>query len=202
LRPNDRSQGHRRPWLRRFLGPVAGFATASALLAAVATPVVAHPGGSMGISLSAERLPPGGPLEIIGTDFAPGETLQVQLVGPTGSWALPNVTTGPDGHFAVVLSVPPDATAGFYTLDAISSSGIIQRETLQVDPAAPAPALTPSPADPVGAAAPVDLGASAWVPLIAGVIVAAMFVTLVARRRPRPTPLGGAAAPEETAHRR
>ena len=156
----------------------------------------------MGISLSAERLPPGGALEIIGTDFSSGETLQVQLVGPTKAWALPNVTTGADGHFAVVLSVPADATAGFYTLDAISSSGIIQRETFQVDPAAPAPALTPSPAGLTGAAAPVDLGDSAWVPLIVLVIVAALFVTLVVHRRAASTPLAGAAPPEGTADRR
>ncbi len=156
----------------------------------------------MGISLSAERLPPGGALEIIGTDFTSGETLQVRLVGPTKAWALPDVTTGPDGHFAVVLSVPPDATAGFYTVDAISSSGIIQRETFQVDPAAPAPALTPSPAGPAGAGAPLDLGDSAWVPLIVLAIVGALFVALVVRRRPGSAPLAGAVPPEGTADRR
>jgi hypothetical protein len=202
LRLSDRSQGHRRPWLHRFLGPVAGLATASALLALVALPAMAHPGGSMGINLSAERLPPGGPLEVIGTDFSPGETLQMQLVGPTGAWVLPEVTTGPDGHFAVVLSVPADATAGFYTLDAVSLSGIIQRETFQVDPAAPAPALTPSPTGPGGAAAPVDLGPTAWLPLIAVIIVAVLFVAFVTRRRPRSTPLAGPAPPEKTADRR
>jgi hypothetical protein len=146
----------------------------------------------MGINLSAERLPPGGALEIIGTDFSPVETLAMQLVGPTKGWALPSVTTGSDGHFAVVLSVPSDATPGFYTLDAISTSGIIQRETFQVDPAAPAPALTPTPAGPSGAVAgaapttgPVDLDPSAWTPFIALAIVGAVFVGIVVRRRPR-----------------
>ena len=163
----------------------------------------------MGISLSAERLPPGGALEIIGTDFSPGETLLIQLVGPTKGWALPSVTTGSDGHFAVVLSVPPDATPGFYTIDAISTSGIIQRETFQVDPAAPAPALTPTPAGPsgavAGAAAPVgsvDLSPSAWAPFIALAIVGVAFVALVVRRRPRPAGFAGAAGRKRTTDRR
>jgi hypothetical protein len=174
--------------LSRFLGPIVGPISAFALLTALAGPASAHAGGSTGISLSAERLPPGGALEIIGTDFSPGETLAIQLLGPTKGWALPSVTTGPDGHFAVVLSVPSDATPGFYTLDAISTSGIIQRETFQVDLAAPAPALTPTLAGPAGAAAPVgpvDLGPSAWAPFVVIVFVGAVFVALAVRRRPR-----------------
>lgn len=139
----------------------------------------------MGIFLSAERLPPGAPLEIIGTDFAPGETLRVQLAGPTQTWALSDVKTGTDGHFAVVLMVPRDAGAGLYILDAISSSGIIQRASFQVDPVAPAPALTPSPAGPADGAAPLNTGGSAWelAPLLALAVIGLLFIGLVLRRR-------------------
>ena len=153
----------------------------------------------MGISLSAERLPPGGPLEIIGSDFAPGETLRVQLAGPSGQWSLPDVTTGADGHFAVVLSVPPDATAGTYTLDTISRSGIIERQTFEVDPAAPAPALTPTPAGPAADRESLDLGGAEWtaVSLVALVFVGAIFVTMVTRRRPRRSALGKRPSTEE-----
>jgi hypothetical protein len=181
----DRSQGRPRPWLRRFLGPIFGFVALTLPVGAFVQPALAHDGGSMGIGLSAEFLPPGGALEIIGVDFAPRETLQFQLVGSSRHWMLPDVTTGPDGHFAVVLTVPSDAPAGFYTLDAISRSGIIQRATFQVDLAAPAPALTPSPAEPSGAPEAIDLGASAWtfVPFVALGVVAVLFGVIVVRRR-------------------
>jgi hypothetical protein len=159
---------------------------APALAAGIAGTALAHDGGSMGISLSAERLPPGGPLEIIGSDFAPGETLQIRLVGPSAQWSLPDVTAGVDGHFAVVLSVPPDATAGVYTLDAISRSGIIQRETFQVDAAAPGPALTLTPLETTGQHETVDVGGGEWlaVSLVAVGFVVVLFVTMAIRRHP------------------
>jgi hypothetical protein len=209
LRPNDGSQGLQRPWLRRFLRRIAGVGGELALIAALATALAlhvgAHEGGTMGIFLSAERLPPGGPLEIIGTDFAPGETLRFQLAGPTQTWMLPDVRTGADGHFAVVLVVPPDAGAGLYVLDAISRSGIIQRATFQVDPNAPAPALTPSPVQPAGQAPPGpfgDVGGWALAPLVGLAIVGVAFFVMVVRRRARAEPRAREASADGAPNRR
>jgi hypothetical protein len=171
---------------RRSLLGIVGLASATVMVASVTLPALAHPGGTMGISLSAERLPPGGALEIIGTDFTPDTTLRVRLAGPTGEWALPDVTSGPDGHFAVVLAVPPDAPAGPYTVDAISASGIFQRETFEVDPTAPAPDLTPTPNQASGLLGRVELGDSTWevIALVVLALVAVGFLVLVRRRRP------------------
>jgi hypothetical protein len=140
----------------------------------------------MAISMSAEKLPPGGALEIVGVGFASTETLQIQLVGPAGQWSLPDVTTDADGNFAVVLTVPADAGEGDYTIDAVSASGVIQRETFRVDRAAPAPALTPSPIAPSSRFGAIDLGGAGWVfvPLVVLAAVATAFVVLVVRRRP------------------
>jgi hypothetical protein len=149
--------------------------------------VLGHDSGSpSAIGLSAERLPPGGPLEIIGLAFAPGELLEVRLAGPEGETSLGSVTAGTDGGFAVVLSVPTAAAIGPHTVDVISASGIVQRATFEVDPAAPAPALTPSPARPAEAVGAVDLGGSAWVflPLIVLGVIALVFVMVLVRRRP------------------
>ena len=141
-RKSDRSQGHR-PWLRRFSGTILVALMALTFVA----PASGHEGQPLGISLSAERLPPGAPLEVIGQDFLPGETLATRMSGPGGTWQLGHVRTGADGHFAVVFTVPADATPGPYAVDAVAVSGIIARADFEVDAAAPRPALTPTPAD-------------------------------------------------------
>ena len=157
-------------------------------LAAVGS-VTAHEGQPLGISLSAERLPPGAPLEVIGQDFLPGETLTTQMSGAGGTWQLGQVRTGADGHFAVVFAVPVDATPGPYAVDAVAVSGIIARADFYVDAAAPRPALTPTPADvAVAGGGPRDDALWIYAPLllIAGAVLA--FAIFVRRRRPAGTP--------------
>jgi hypothetical protein len=147
--------------------------------------VAGHEGQPLGISLSAERLPPGAPLEVIGQDFLPGETLVTQLTGASGTWQLGQVRTGADGHFAVVFAVPADATPGPYAVDAIAVSGIIARADLTVDAAAPRPALTPTPADvAVAGGQPVDDPLWVYAPLLLVGAVALGFALFVRRRRP------------------
>ncbi len=177
---SDRSQGHR-PWLRRFPGAI----LLAGVLAASASPAAGHEGQPLGIGLSAERLPPGAPLEVIGQDFLPGETLSTRMSGPGGTWQLGRVRTGSDGHFAVVFVVPGDATPGPYAVDAIAASGIIARADFEVDPAAVRPALTPTPEDvAVAGEGPADDPFWIYAPLllVGGAVVG--FVGFVRRRRP------------------
>ena len=154
----------------------------SLVLAAPAR-TLAHPGGSVGIALSAERLPPGGPLELIGIDFQPHETLDVVVEGPSGGINIGPVTAGPDGHFQFVLPLPETLLPGPYTIDVISRSGIIQREIFIVDPAATRPALTPTPVELRTHSAPVDLGGPLWAlaPLVGIALVVVLFLRLARR---------------------
>jgi hypothetical protein len=177
---SDRSQGHR-PWLRRFSGPI----LVALIALTVVAPVSGHEGQPLGIALSAERLPPGAPLEVIGQDFLPGETLAARMSGPGGTWQLGQVRTGADGHFAVVFTVPVDATPGPYAVDAVAISGIIARADFEVDAAAPRPALTPTPAEVAVAGDPaVDDQVWIYAPLVlvgAGLLGFWLFAR---RRRP------------------
>ena len=137
-----RSQGPSGPWLRRFCRALLLAAGSAATLAA---PAVAHEDGTMSIAVTEERLPPGGALPITGVDFLPGEVIELVLTGPGGSETVGTVSTEADGHFAVVLQVPPSAEPGTYTVDAVSRSGIMQRALFTVDPGVAAPQLTLTP---------------------------------------------------------
>jgi hypothetical protein len=161
-------------------------------LTEVASPALAHEGGTMGIALTSGRLPAGAGVEIIGIDFSPEETIEVRLEGAGGRWMLGTLTAGPDGHFAVVLPVPPDVPPGLYNVDVVSTAGVTFRELLQVDPAAPMPAVTITPvADRIE---PLDPGAADAADLVWQfaplVILGAAFVGLsvIAIRRGRGAP--------------
>ena len=185
---SPRGQGWQRPWPRRF---VACVAIVGALVLAAPPPTQAHPGGSVGIALSAERLPPGGPLELIGIDFQPHETLDVVIGGPSGRISIGPVTAGPDGHFQFVLPLPETLRDGPYTIDVISRSGIVQREIFAVDRALAPPALTPTPVELRTHSAPTNL-LDPWAlpPLVAIGVVAVLFLKLARR--------SGAAARDST----
>jgi hypothetical protein len=186
---SPRSQGRQRSWLRRF---AVSTALAMASLVGLAATASAHPGGSVAIALSAERLPPGGPLELIGIDFQPHETLDVIIEGPSGRSRIGPVTAGSDGHFQFVLLLPEDLDAGTYTIDVISGSGIIQRELFIVDLAAARPALTPTPVEIRTHPAPVQDGVDFWAlaPLVAVAVVALLLVVALRGSRGRAAAAG------------
>ena len=151
-----------------------------------AAPALAHEGGTVGIALSAERLPPGGSLELIGIDFLPDETLEVVVDGPSGRLSLGAVTAQADGHFQYVLALPTSLVAGVYAVDVIAPSGIIQRELLEVDPASPAPALTPTPAELRTHDRPASVGGAEWALLpFAALAAAGLLLVFVMRRSGR-----------------
>jgi hypothetical protein len=183
---NSRSREHSRSRLR-----------SAAITLAVGVLILAAPiaaaghdgGGTMGISLSAERLPPGGPLEIIGQGFLAGEVVDIRLVGGGSDVALGSVQASEAGGFAIVLRVPSDLVAGAYRVDAAVTSGIVQQADVAIDPSAPAPALTPTPANLL---APPAAGREdplwIWAPLVVIVGAAAGFIA-IARRRAKPRSL-------------
>jgi hypothetical protein len=145
---------------------------------------MAHDGGTaMGISLSAERLPPGGSLEVIGQGFLDGEVVDVRLVGPGSEVSLGAVRASPAGGFAVVLTVPSDTVAGPYRVDASVTSGIVQQADVVIDGSAPAPALTATPADLLApSAASREDPIWIWAPLAVVVVAAVGFFAVVRRR--------------------
>jgi hypothetical protein len=177
---NRRSRERRRFRLRVALGSLA-LGIVGLLVPAIAA---AHDGGTaMGISLSAERLPPSGALEIIGQGFLGDEVIDITLVGGGSDVALGAVRASAEGGFAIVLTVPPDTMAGSYRVDATVASGIVQQADVVVDAAAPAPALTPTPADLL---APSAAGREdpfwIWAPLAVALIATVAFATLTRRR--------------------
>jgi hypothetical protein len=168
-----------------------------ALTAVVPIGVASHDGGQgMAISLSAERLPPGGALEIIGQGFLDGEVVDVTLVGADSEVALGAVRASPVGGFAIVLAVPSDTTVGTYRVDATVASGIVQQAPIEVDVSAPAPALTPTPVDLL---APAVAGREEpiwiWAPLGVILVAAVGFGLLVRRRSTAPARTADADGP-------
>ena len=158
----------------------------------------------MGISLSAERLPPGGSLEVIGQGFLDGEIVDLRLVGPGSEVSLGAVRASAAGGFAVVLTVPSDLVAGPYRVDASVASGIVQQADVVVDKSAPAPALTPTPADLLAPpAASREDPLWIWAPLAIVVAAAFGFIAFVRRRSlasARASAARASAAPESAAH--
>jgi hypothetical protein len=183
-----RSQGHVRPWLRRFRLPlsrrvfVAVLASTSAVVGA--PQVAAHEGGELGIEIRVERVAPGDVLPVIGADWAPGAVLEIRLLGANGQETpLGTIRVGADGHFAASLRVPGSVTAGPAAVQARSDYGVLDTTLVVIDPAAPAAS------SPVGATAGEGAGASAGtdvVPFAAlGLAVVALAV-LVRKTRAAP----------------
>jgi hypothetical protein len=199
-----RSQGPAGSWLLRFLA--AGVFVVGLLAQPGAS--LAHDGSTgMSISLSAEALPPGGPLEVIGSGFLDGETVEVQLVGADASWPLGTFAADAAGGFAVVLAVPAGVPAGAYDVSAGVASGIIQQAPLVIDPGAAVPAITPTPGEllrpaAVGGVDPIWIVA----PLGAIVVAGAGFALFARRFRAAPVASSehrsAAAPPHEVAGRR
>jgi hypothetical protein len=179
-----RGRERRRSRLRVALGSL----MLAALGLVIPAGAAAHDGGTaMAISLSAERLPPGGGLEIIGQGFVGDELIDITLVGAGSEVALGAVRASPEGGFAIVLTVPAGTTAGSYRVDATVASGIVQQADVVVDPAVPAPALTPTPADLLapslaGREEPIWI----WAPLVVTLVAAVGFGLVVRRRTTAP----------------
>jgi hypothetical protein len=103
------------------------------------------------------------------------------------------------GGFAVVLTVPSDLVAGPYRVDASVASGIVQQADVVIDRSAPAPALTPTPADLLAPpAASREDPVWIWAPLAVVVVAAAAFIVFVRRRTTASA--RASAAPESAAH--
>lgn len=145
---------------------------------------MAHDGATTSMEVPVERLPPGSVLPLVGLDFFPNEVLRIRLTGAGLQQELGVVRVGADGHFEAFLDLPADLPTGSYTVDAESTSGIVMRAFVEVDPTAPASSyrpIFPTPAE--QAVAPdVDLVPFA----VLGLAVLGLGL-LVVRSRPRST---------------
>jgi hypothetical protein len=143
----------------------------------------AHDGSTgMSISLSAEALPPGGPLEVIGSGFLDGETVELQLVGRDATWPLATFAADAAGGFAVVLRLPAGVPAGTYDVSAGVASGIIQQAPLVIDPGAAVPAITPTPGELLRPAAVGGVDPIWILAPLGAIVVAGVGFALFARR--------------------
>lgn len=163
----------------RLLAGLAGAILALTLAGSVG----AHEGGTVGIDVVGDRVPPGATVSLVGEDWAPREPLRIELVASGRSFDLGIVLAGSDGHFLTTMMIPAEAPAGPAFIDARSERGVIERAIFAIDPAAPRPAVLP-----MGAAAPVAGGDGVDpVPFVAvGLAVAGLSVLLLRTRRAAP----------------
>lgn len=97
-----------------------------AALALVPQFAAAHEGAEVGI---VGHTHPDGPIEIEGTDFEPGEVVQLEL----RKQGAPNVPlgrapVGADGTFAITLHVPSDVEPGLFQVVAIAGNDTISAD--------------------------------------------------------------------------
>ena len=95
-----------------------------ALAFSLTTRALAH-GGEPRIEINADRLNPGGTLDVRGVDFSPEEEVALSLIGTDYEMALGVVTTDVEGIFLHVLVLPVDLAEGIYHLRAVVSDHIV-----------------------------------------------------------------------------
>jgi hypothetical protein len=98
---------------------VGSLGLAVALLVLSAAGVTAH-GGVPTLQLGAERINPGGTIELLG-DMTTEGTVELSLVGGTTVRSLGNAVADYEGHFQMFVIVPVDIAAGRYTVHAESA---------------------------------------------------------------------------------
>ncbi|WP_130451553.1 SdrD B-like domain-containing protein [Zhihengliuella halotolerans] len=101
------------------------------------------------VSVDPTAVEPGESTDVTGENFAPNDSVDVQLVDPEGNPVGDPVTvpTDEEGNFTTPLTVPEDAEPGDYTVEAVDSEGNEGSADLEVlDPAAGVMTLTPNPA--------------------------------------------------------
>lgn len=141
----------------------------------------AHEGSPPAMEAPVERVPPGSGVPLVGLDFFPGERLRVVLGTSDGATLdVGSVLAGADGHFETVVQIPAGIPAGPATIDAVSTSGIIVRALVTIDPDAPPASYRPVfPAPDAGVDAPdVDV-----VPFVAAGLGILALAVLVLRTR-------------------
>ena len=188
---------------------VAGFVVATtAWLMVLASQASAH-GGIPSLQLTADRINPGGSVELRG-DMTGDEPVDLSLQAGDGSTlALGRIETDWEGHFVTAVSIPADVAAGTYIVRVTSP---FEEATTRLVVAGP-PLLPGAEGQPLGrdealaergsvAAAPAGQTATQWTPppgadstvrvigaviVVALVLVFALAVGTVSRRRTRRT---------------
>ncbi len=89
------------------------------LALSAAHPVQAH-GGEPRLEISAERLNPGGVVDVRGVDFEPEELITLALIGPEFELPLGQIIADTEGIFLQVISLPVDLPEGAYNFRAIT----------------------------------------------------------------------------------
>jgi hypothetical protein len=114
-------QSHPRAALRAARLFLAAVLTAAVVAVAVVVPVLAH--GELVFQLGAERIQPGGSVEIRG-DVGVGSSVEIVLIGKTdGSRrSLGTLADFEDGHFQGYVTIPADVAVGEYLLEAGTES--------------------------------------------------------------------------------
>ncbi len=79
--------------------------------------------GAPAISMYPETAGPGSTVEITGIDFPPERVVEVQLATPDGTQPLTTATTGAEGDFRQILTLPLAITEGAWELRATAADG-------------------------------------------------------------------------------
>jgi hypothetical protein len=124
VRRSELSLRHRTRWggLGRPIdipGPIASAVVAAAVLVAVFVPSAFGHGGVPTLQVTAERVHPGGTLDLLG-DMTTEGPVDIQLVAPAEAdvWSLGSVEADYEGHFRSFLIVPADVPVGEYRVRA------------------------------------------------------------------------------------
>jgi alpha-L-fucosidase len=158
--------------------------------------------GLMSLTTSSSAVRPGGTLTVFGKEFAQGVPIEIHLDSATGPVLarVPAPTDTMTSQFSVMVTIPAATQDGEHVLVATQAShymnaGAPARSVIHVGTAAPAP--TPPAVRP--AKVVVDAGPSAISLLLiglavaaVGLLVAALWSMLAARRHDQPGPVGAA----------
>jgi hypothetical protein len=114
--------------------------------ASAAGAVYAHDGGQFGVEIPAERIPPGAELPLVGAEWAPDVTLEVNVQsGDAPARSIARIQTDEHGHFATLIDLPDDLPEGTIAVQVRSDYGVLDTAVVTLD--ASAPPYVPAPGD-------------------------------------------------------
>lgn len=179
-----------------------------ALALSFASPASAH-GDEPRLEINAEKVSPGGVIEVRGVDFEMDELITLDLVGPNVTIPLGEFVADVEGVFSQIVTLPMDLKEGSYTFRATTDDHIIESPAFVVwgmaiiengedsqrtdeDPLlAPMPTYAPGVSiTPVPVVEALDTqvasgSAFPWLPVIVGaaILVVSFLVTLFWRKK-------------------
>ncbi len=169
-------------------------ALALATLLAMPALTVAQSGLPATISMYPESAGPGATVEVTGLDFPAASAVALQLATPAGTTTLATVAASEGGYFRQLVTLPAEAPAGAWTLEARAADGSRAEFAFGsgAPVTAPPPAAVAVAATEAGGSSSADIMVMLVLAVVLGVVAIAALYTWRSMQAERSQPGMGA----------